>query len=43
MAINFRFRPLAYAVDDAVRYALEDGRIAAIYARHGLTHQPPER
>lgn len=43
VAINFRFRPLAYAVDDAVRYALEDGRIAAIYARHGLTHQPPER
>lgn len=43
VGINFRFRPLAYAVDDAIRYALEDGRIAAIYTRYGLTHQPPER
>ena len=43
VAVNFRYRPLAYAVDDAVRYALEDGRIAAIYADYGLTHQPPER
>ncbi|WP_136635116.1 substrate-binding periplasmic protein [Pseudooceanicola onchidii] len=43
VAVNFRFRPLAYAVDDAVARALDDGRIAAIYATYGLTHQPPER
>jgi len=43
VAVNFRYRPLSYAVDDAVRYALEDGRIAAIYAEYGLTLQQPER
>jgi ABC-type amino acid transport substrate-binding protein len=43
VAVNFRYRPLAYWVDDAVRYALEDGRIAQIYADYGLTHQQPER
>lgn len=43
VAINFRYRPLAYAVDDAIWAALEDGRIAEIYARYGLTHLPPER
>lgn len=43
VAVNFRYRPLSYAVDDAVNYALQDGRIAAIYARYGLSFQPPER
>ncbi len=43
VAVNFRYRPLSYTVDDAIRYALEDGRIAAIFDRYGLTHQPPER
>lgn len=43
VAINHRYRPLAYWVDDAIRYALEDGRIAAIYDSYGLTHQLPER
>jgi ABC-type amino acid transport substrate-binding protein len=43
VAVNFRFRPLSYAVDDAINYALQDGRIAAIYAKYGVTHQPPER
>ncbi|MCG6903475.1 MAG: transporter substrate-binding domain-containing protein [Rhodobacter sp.] len=43
VAVNFRFRPLSYAVDDAVRYALEDGRIPQIYADYGLTFQSPER
>ncbi|MEM9699363.1 MAG: transporter substrate-binding domain-containing protein [Pseudomonadota bacterium] len=43
VGVNFRYRPLSYAVDDAIRYALEDGRIAAIYANYGLTHQTPER
>ena len=43
VAVNFRYRPLAYAVDDAIAAALQDGRIAAIYARHGLSHATPER
>lgn len=43
VGVNFRYRPLSYAVDDAIRYALEDGRIAEIYAAYGLTFQPPER
>jgi ABC-type amino acid transport substrate-binding protein len=43
VAVNFRYRPLSYAVDDAIRYALEDGRIEQIYADYGLTHQAPER
>lgn len=43
VGINFRYRPLAYSVDDAIRYALEDGRIAAIYEAYGLSHTMPER
>ena len=43
VGVNFRYRPLSYAVDDAIRYALEDGRIEQIYADYGLSFQPPER
>ncbi len=43
VAVNFRYRPLSYAVDDAVRYAIDDGRIAKIFAEFGLTYQMPER
>lgn len=43
VAVNFRYRPLAYAVDDAINDALQDGRIEAIYEEYGLTHQAPER
>lgn len=43
LGVNFRYRPLSYAVDDAIRYALEDGRIAKIFSEMGLTFQPPER
>ncbi|MGY3439331.1 MULTISPECIES: substrate-binding periplasmic protein [unclassified Marinovum] len=43
VGVNFRYRPLGYAVDDAVYAGLADGRIAAIYESYGLTHQPPER
>ncbi|WP_417525356.1 substrate-binding periplasmic protein [Marinovum sp.] len=43
VAVNFAYRPLSYAVDDAINYALQDGRIAQIYADYGLTHQEPER
>lgn len=43
VAVNFLYRPLSYAVDDAVFAALQDGRIAAIYDSYGLTHSVPER
>lgn len=43
VAINFSYRPLSYAVDDAVNYALQDGRIANIYQNYGLSFQEPER
>lgn len=43
LAVNFRYRPLAYAVDDAIREGLEDGRIARIFADRGVTFTAPER
>lgn len=43
LGINFRYRPLAYAVDDAIYAALADGRIAAIFESYGLSFTPPER
>ncbi len=42
VAVHFAYRPLAYAVEDAIFAALQDGRIADIFARHGLTFRPPE-
>ncbi|MFK7877055.1 MAG: substrate-binding periplasmic protein [Paracoccaceae bacterium] len=43
VAVNFSYRPLSYAVDDAINYALQDGRIQKIYESYGLSFQPPER
>ena len=43
VAVNFRYRALAYAVDDAIFAALDDGRIEAIFASYGLSFQPPVR
>lgn len=43
VAVHMRYRALGYAVDDAIRAGLEDGRIGAIFAAHGLSHLPPER
>ncbi len=40
-AVHFAYRPLSYTVGDAVFAALNDGRIAAIFADHGVTHHPP--
>ncbi|WP_299898230.1 transporter substrate-binding domain-containing protein [uncultured Ruegeria sp.] len=41
VAVHFAYRGLSYAVDDAINAALQDGRIAEIFERHGLTHLPP--
>ncbi|MEM0899922.1 MAG: transporter substrate-binding domain-containing protein [Pseudomonadota bacterium] len=43
VGVNFRYRPLSYSVDDAIRYALEDGRIKAIHEAYGVTFKEPER
>ena len=43
VGVNFRYRPLSYAVDDAIRYAIDDGRIPGIYEGFGLSFQEPER
>ncbi len=43
LAVHTRYRYLSYAVDDAIRAALDDGRIAAIFAAHGLTYDAPQR
>ncbi len=43
VAVNFRYRPLSYAVDDAINYALQDGRIEQIYQSYGLSFQAPDR
>ncbi|WP_238364911.1 substrate-binding periplasmic protein [Mesobacterium pallidum] len=40
VAVNFRYRALGYMVDDAIRAASADGRIAKIYAGYGLTWLP---
>lgn len=42
VAVHFAYRPLAYAVEDAIYAAISDGRMAAIFARHGLSFRPPE-
>ncbi len=41
LATNFRWRPLGYAVDDAVVAAINDGRMEAIFKKHGLTFTKP--
>lgn len=43
LAVNFRYRPLAYSVDDAIAAGLADGRVAKIFEDRGLTFVPPER
>ena len=43
VAVSFSYRPLSYAVDDAISAALADGRIANIYESYGLSFQQPVR
>lgn len=42
VAVHFAYRPLGYAVEDAILAAIEDGRMEAIFAAHGLSFHPPE-
>lgn len=43
LAVHFSYRPLGYAVDDAIYAALQDGRIEKIFADYGLSFTAPER
>lgn len=43
VAVHMAYRPLAYAVDDAIYAGLEDGTVAQIFNDYGLTFVPPER
>ena len=42
VATNFRWRPLGYAVDDAINAAITDGRMEEIFKSHGLTYTKAE-
>lgn len=42
VAVHFAYRPLAYAVDDAIFAAVQDGRLQQIFADHGVSFRPPE-
>ncbi len=42
LAVRHNWRPLSYAVDDAIRYAVEDGRMAKIFEDHGLSYTRPD-
>ena len=42
VAVNHIYRALGYSVDDAIRAAVEDGRLAAIFAKYGLSFRPPK-
>ena len=43
VALSFQHRDLGYAVDDAIAAALADGRIAQIFADHGVSFEAPAR
>ncbi|MEP2944527.1 MAG: transporter substrate-binding domain-containing protein [Hyphomicrobiales bacterium] len=42
VATNFRWRPLGYAVEDAIISAVQDGRMEKIFSDHGLSYHKPE-
>lgn len=42
LAVRHNWRPLSYSVDDAIRYAVQDGRMEAIFKAHGLTYTKPD-
>ena len=42
VAIRHNWRPLAYTVDDIIRAAVLDGRLAAIFEQYGLSFTEPD-
>jgi len=43
VGVNFQHKDLAYAVDDAIAMALDNGQMAAIFKNWGVTFEPPAR
>lgn len=43
IAVHHSHRDLSYALDDAITAALADGRLAAAYAKYGLSFTLPDR
>lgn len=41
VAVHFSYRPLSYAVEDAIYAGIQDGRIEEIFRDHGLSFSPP--
>lgn len=42
VAVSTQNRQLGYEIDDLLSNMVENGEIAALFKRHGLTYQPPE-
>ena len=42
VAVNHRYRPLAYRVGDAIAAAVDDGRIQKVFKDYGLTYTPAD-
>ena len=42
VAVNFRWRPLSYTIEDAIVAAVQDGRMRSIFKKYGLTWTPPK-
>lgn len=42
VAVRHNWRPLAYTVDDSIRAAVSDGRMAAIFETYGLSFTEPD-
>ena len=41
-AVRTNYRDLGYAIDDALKPAIGDGRMAAAFAKYGLSYTPPD-
>lgn len=42
VAVRHNWRPLSYTVDDIIRAAVSDGRMARIFSQHGLSFNEPK-
>ena len=42
VAVRHNYRPLAYAVGDAIQAAVEDGRLEKLFADYGLSYTPAD-
>lgn len=42
VAVHFAYRALGYTVEDAIAAAIQDGRMAAIFDKYGVTYRAPQ-